>query len=46
MKYQCKNCKLWYKNKKWAEKCGQWCGKHGTCNIMITKHRIADRLER
>lgn len=38
--YQCPECGFWYKEKKWAQKCEQWCRKHKSCNIEITKHAI------
>ena len=38
--YQCPVCKLWYKDKKWAEKCKTWCKKHKSCNLEIIKHAI------
>lgn len=36
--YQCKECKLVYKDKNWAEKCEEWCKKNRSCNLEITKH--------
>ena len=36
--YQCPECKLWYEDKKWAEKCEAWCKEHHTCNIEIISH--------
>ncbi|MDO8339972.1 MAG: hypothetical protein Q7T16_04920 [Candidatus Burarchaeum sp.] len=39
-KYQCADCKLWYEEKRWAEKCEAWCLKHHTCNIEITRNAI------
>ena len=38
--YQCGECKLVYKSKRLAEKCEQWCKKHKSCNLEITKHAI------
>ncbi len=38
--YQCQDCKLYYKDKRWAEKCEEWCLAHHTCNIAITKHKL------
>lgn len=38
--YRCEECGLFYNNKSWAKKCWDWCKKHNSCNINITKHRI------
>jgi len=38
--YQCPICKLWYKEKEWAEKCEIWCKEHKSCNLEIIKHSI------
>ena len=38
--YECKECKLKYKNKKMAEKCFEWCKKSCSCNLEITKYAI------
>ena len=38
--YECKECKLIYKNEVWAEKCEKWCRKNKSCNLEITKHAI------
>ena len=37
---QCEECKMIYKNKKWAEKCEAWCKKNHSCNLEITKYAI------
>ena len=37
--YQCEDCKLIYKDKKWAKKCEKWCIKNHTCNLAITKNK-------
>ncbi len=42
----CEECKLKYKEKKWAEKCEAWCRKHKTCNLKITKHAIKERISK
>ena len=36
--FQCEECKLKYKEKKWAEKCEFWCKKYKSCNLKIIKH--------
>jgi len=38
--YQCPECGLWYREKKWAKKCENWCKKHKSCNLEIIKHAI------
>ena len=38
--YQCKECKLIYKEREWAEKCEEWCKKYKSCNLEITKHAV------
>ncbi len=38
--YQCKECSLWYKDKKISEECQSWCKKHKSCNLEIIKHSI------
>lgn len=43
--YQCEECKLLYNEKKWAEKCEEWCKKYHTCNITITRHRIKEKKD-
>lgn len=39
-RYECKKCKLLYKDKKWAEKCEEWCKEYKSCSLDITKHAI------
>jgi len=36
--YQCEECSLHYKDKKWAEKCESWCKEKHSCNLEITRH--------
>lgn len=38
--YQCKECKLFYKDKNLAEKCYRYCKTHHACSLEITKHAI------
>ena len=38
--YICEECKFLYKEKQWARKCEDWCKKHHSCNLEITKHSI------
>lgn len=41
--YKCQECGLEYKEKKWAEKCQDWCSKYKSCNLEIIKHAIKGR---
>jgi len=38
--YECEECKLRYKNRKYAKKCENWCKKYKSCNLDITKYAI------
>ncbi|MBI2105824.1 hypothetical protein HYT56_03230 [Candidatus Woesearchaeota archaeon] len=38
--YQCEICKFYYKEKKWAEKCENFCKKHNSCSLEITRHAV------
>ncbi len=38
--YRCPECGFEYKEKEWAEKCGDWCKEHKSCNLEITKHAV------
>jgi hypothetical protein len=38
--YVCEECSFAYKEKQLAEKCEEWCKKHHSCNIEITKNSI------
>jgi len=42
--YQCPECGLWYREKKWAKKCENWCKKHKSCNLEIIKHAINKKI--
>jgi hypothetical protein len=44
--YQCEECKLIYKDKKWAKECEKWCKENHTCNVEITKHRIREKEQK
>ncbi len=39
-KFLCEECGLFYKDKSFADKCEEWCAKHNSCNLEITKHAI------
>jgi len=36
--YECQECHLLYHDEHWAKKCEEWCIKHKSCNLEITKH--------
>lgn len=38
--YICRECGLKYKDKKWAEKCENYCKKYKQCSLEIIKHAI------
>jgi predicted ATP-dependent serine protease len=38
--YQCGECGLKYKDKKWADKCEGWCKEHNSCNLEIISHSV------
>ena len=38
--YQCEECGFWYKEQELAEKCEEWCRKHQSCNLEITKFAV------
>ncbi len=38
--YQCEVCKFVYKERKYAERCEEWCKKYKSCNLKITKHAV------
>jgi hypothetical protein len=38
--YKCEACGFDYKEKEWAQKCQDWCSKHNSCHIEITKHAV------
>jgi len=41
--YQCPECGLKYKDKKWAAKCEAWCKQYKSCNLEIIKHSINNK---
>jgi len=38
--YACRECGLKYKNRKWVEKCENFCKRHKQCSLEIIKHTI------
>ncbi|MEK6950150.1 MAG: hypothetical protein AABX13_00300 [Nanoarchaeota archaeon] len=38
--YFCDDCGFAYLERKWADKCQNWCQKFHACNIEITKHAV------
>ncbi|MCL5733291.1 MAG: hypothetical protein M1334_01325 [Patescibacteria group bacterium] len=38
--YQCPECGMRYREKKWADKCAAWCKEYKSCNLEIIKHAV------
>ena len=38
--YICLECNFAYKDGETARKCENWCKKHHSCNMEITKHAV------
>ncbi|MEM5805222.1 MAG: hypothetical protein QW156_03660 [Candidatus Aenigmatarchaeota archaeon] len=38
--YACEVCGFVYDNKQIAEKCEDWCSKHNTCSLEITRFAL------
>ncbi|KKU85335.1 MAG: hypothetical protein UY15_C0035G0010 [Parcubacteria group bacterium GW2011_GWA2_47_9] len=38
--YQCGVCGFEYDDKKWAERCEEWCEEKGACSVAITAHAV------
>jgi len=38
--YQCEACKMYYKDRKIAEKCEKWCKEKNSCNLEIIEHAV------
>lgn len=38
--YVCEACGFAYKEKVWAEKCEEFCTKHHSCSLEITRHAV------
>ena len=38
--YICEECGFDYEQKKWAEKCQEWCKQHQSCNLEINQHSV------
>lgn len=38
--YYCEECELTYVDKQKACECEEWCKKHKSCNLEITKYSI------
>ena len=36
--YRCKKCNFYYKDKNLAKRCYEYCKKHKSCSLEITKH--------
>ncbi len=38
--YQCRECKFYYKEKRLSKQCEDYCKKHKSCSLEITKHAV------
>ena len=38
--YQCKKCKLYYKDENLAKQCEEYCKSHKACSLEIIKLRL------
>lgn len=38
--YTCQECGFVYKTSELAKKCQDWCRKHHSCSLEITKHAV------
>ena len=38
--FQCPVCSFYYKTKDFAQKCENFCNKHNSCSLEITKHAV------
>ncbi len=38
--YKCEKCGYLYRSRKKAYECEEWCNKHMSCNLSITKFAI------
>ena len=38
--YACDECSFAYETKELAQKCEDWCKKHHSCSLEITKHAV------
>ena len=38
--YTCEECGFAYETKELAQKCRDWCSKHHSCSLEITKHAV------
>jgi len=40
--FECSECHLLYREKKWAMECESWCRVHKSCNLEITSHAVME----
>lgn len=38
--FMCEECRMKYEDEGIAKKCEDWCSRHHSCNLEITKHAI------
>ncbi len=39
--YVCEECVLAYRERRWAEKCEEFCFKYHSCSLEITEHALS-----
>ena len=40
--FQCEICGLKYRERRWAERCEEWCREHpNSCNVEAASHSIS-----
>jgi hypothetical protein len=40
--YVCEGCGFAYEEKRWAERCEEYCAKHNACSLEIISHAVKD----
>lgn len=40
--YQCTRCEFSYTEKRRAKQCQEWCDKHKSCNLEITRYAVRE----
>lgn len=44
--YQCEECDFYYKTQDLAQQCENFCNKHHSCSLELTKHAINPKKEK
>ena len=40
--FVCEKCGFKYEGVEWAERCEEFCAKHNSCSLEITKHAVKE----